>query len=98
MRLFIAINFNTETRMQLLALRDELRIRSRRGSFTVPENLHLTLVFLGECDEAQTSSVKKVMSTINFEPFPICIGPVFLKHIQILPLLSGMTFPPANPS
>jgi 2'-5' RNA ligase len=71
MRLFIAINFNTDTRMQLLALRDELRIRSRRGSFTVPENLHLTLVFLGECDEAQTSSVKKVMSTINFEPFPI---------------------------
>ena len=51
MRLFIAINFNTETCTQLLALRDELRIESQRGSFTAPENLHLTLVFLGECDE-----------------------------------------------
>lgn len=73
MRLFIAINFNTETCTQLLALRDELRIRSQRGSFTAPENLHLTLVFLGECDEEQTTAVKKVMSTINFEPFSICI-------------------------
>ena len=54
------------------ALRDELRI-GPRGSFTAPENLHLTLVFLGECDEEQTTAVKKVMSTINFEPFPICI-------------------------
>ena len=39
MRLFIAINFNNNTRSRLLSLRDELRSRSERGSFTLPENV-----------------------------------------------------------
>ena len=73
MRLFIAINFNDKTRAQLVALRDELRSRSKRGNFTVAENLHLTLVFLGDCDMEQTSVVKSAMDEINFEPFPLNI-------------------------
>ena len=48
MRLFVAINFNNETRSRLLDLRDELRGKSQRGNFTAPENLHLTLAFIGE--------------------------------------------------
>ena len=77
MRLFIAINFSNETRSRLLALRDELRGKSERGSFTAPENLHLTLAFLGECDNKQTAAVKSVLSAVNFESFDItidCIG------------------------
>jgi 2'-5' RNA ligase len=77
MRLFIAINFNNETRSRLLALRDELRGKSERGNFSAPENLHLTLAFLGECNDKQTTAVKSVLSTVNFEPFDIavdCIG------------------------
>ena len=73
MRLFIAINFNDNTRAQLLSMRDELRSRSKRGNFTVAENLHLTLVFLGDCGMEQTSVVKSVMDKINFEPFPLNI-------------------------
>jgi hypothetical protein len=38
MRLFIAINFNSDTRRGLLALRDDLRFRSERGNFSLPEN------------------------------------------------------------
>ncbi|SHK99073.1 RNA 2',3'-cyclic phosphodiesterase [Desulforamulus aeronauticus] len=77
MRLFIAINFNTVTRSRLLALRDELCSRSEFGNFSAPENLHLTLAFLGECDAKQTAAAKAAMDTINFEPFPIsieCVG------------------------
>jgi 2'-5' RNA ligase len=48
MRLFITINFNDDTRSRLLALRDELRGKSKHGRFTLPENLHLTLAFIGE--------------------------------------------------
>ena len=73
MRLFIAINFNNDTRAQLLALRDELRSRSKRGNFSVAENLHLTLVFLGECIAKQLSAVKAAMDATSFEPFPISI-------------------------
>ena len=77
MRLFIAINFNPDTRLRLLAVRDELRSYSKGGNFTVPENIHLTLAFLGECTAEQTAAVKAVMNTIRFEPFPIsinCVG------------------------
>jgi 2'-5' RNA ligase len=77
MRLFIAINFNVETRSRLLALRDDLRSRSERGRFSLPENLHLTLAFLGECNATQTAAVKAVMDTVCFDPFGVqaeCVG------------------------
>ena len=77
MRLFIAVNLNDKTRSRLLALRDELHGKSQRGNFSAPENLHLTLAFLGECDSKQTAAVKSVLDTVSFEPFNItidCIG------------------------
>ena len=73
MRLFIAVNFNDVTKSALLALRDELRASSEQGNFTTPENLHLTLAFLGECSGKELSAVKSVMDTINFEPFDALI-------------------------
>jgi nitroreductase len=48
MRLFIAINFNTDTRNRLIALQEELRTKSQSGNFSRDENLHLTLAFIGE--------------------------------------------------
>ena len=77
MRLFVAINFNDETRSQLLMLCDELREKSEYGRFSLPENLHLTLAFLGECDGKQISAVKSVLDAVSFETFDItfdCVG------------------------
>ncbi|HHU52888.1 MAG TPA: RNA 2',3'-cyclic phosphodiesterase [Clostridiaceae bacterium] len=76
MRLFIAINFNAETRSRLVTLRDELRSDSTKGRFSAPENLHLTLVFLGECNEKQAASAKAAMDAVEFKPFTINIGSV----------------------
>lgn len=73
MRLFIAINFNPDTKARLLALRDELRAYSKRGNFSAPENLHLTLAFLGECDGKQTAAARIALDTITFEPFYVKI-------------------------
>jgi 2'-5' RNA ligase len=73
MRLFIAINFNNDTRSRLVSLRDELRSRSKRGNFTAAENLHLTLVFLGECSAEQADIVRAVISQTAFDPFPVRI-------------------------
>jgi len=73
MRLFVAVNFNAETRLKLLALRDELRTRAIRGSFVAPENIHMTLVFLGDCTPKQVSAAKKAMNKAAFSPFDICI-------------------------
>jgi 2'-5' RNA ligase len=77
MRLFIAVNFNNDTKNELLALRDELRSRSEHGRFSAPENLHLTLAFLGECDAKQTAAAKSAMDGIKVAPFAIeieCVG------------------------
>jgi len=77
MRLFIAVNFTSITRSQLLALCDELRGKSERGRYSLPENLHLTLVFLGDCNAKQAAAVKSVIGAAHFEPFEItidCVG------------------------
>lgn len=77
MRLFIAINFSPDTRSQLLAVRDELRSYSKSGNYTVPENIHLTLAFIGECTVKQAAAVKATMDATRFEPLPIsidCVG------------------------
>ena len=76
MRLFIAINFNDETRSRLLDLCDELRGVSRYGSFSAPENLHLTLAFLGECDSKQTACAESALGAVSFEPFDISVDSV----------------------
>ena len=73
MRLFIAINFNDATASSLIALRDALQSRAAYGRFSALENLHLTLVFLGESDMKQTAAAKTAMDAIKFEPFTITI-------------------------
>jgi len=76
MRLFIAINLNDKTKSALLALRDELRINAESGSFTRPENLHLTLAFLGECNVKQLSAAEAAMKPVSFEQFDLMIDRV----------------------
>ena len=48
MRLFIAVNFNDEMKDALSETIAELRTASLRGRYTHRDNLHLTLVFIGE--------------------------------------------------
>ena len=71
MRLFTAINFSPGTCLRLTLLQDELRAKSARGNFTSPENIHLTLVFLGECGGAQLAAAKAALDAVHFEPFSI---------------------------
>jgi len=71
MRLFFALNFTPETRARLAALRDELRGKSAGGNFSADENLHLTLVFLGECDSLQLAAAKAALDSLRFGPIEI---------------------------
>jgi 2'-5' RNA ligase len=73
MRLFIAINFSVETRGRLIALREDLRSHSQRGSFSLDANLHLTLAFLGECDTKQTAAAKQALNAVGFAPFSAAV-------------------------
>ena len=73
MRLFVAINFNDETRSRLLSLRDELRTRAKGGNFSLANNLHLTLMFIGECGPKKLDTIKTILDTVNFDPFEVRI-------------------------
>ncbi|MDR2047034.1 MAG: RNA 2',3'-cyclic phosphodiesterase [Clostridiales bacterium] len=71
MRLFVAINFKGGTPERLTALGNELSARSAHGNFTPTENMHLTVVFLGECDESRTAAAKAALAETEFKPFDI---------------------------
>lgn len=51
MRLFVAIQFSKEVKSCLLKAIEELKIQAVSGNFTSPDNLHLTLAFIGESDK-----------------------------------------------
>jgi 2'-5' RNA ligase len=73
MRLFFAINFNEKTKSRLIELLDELRARSKMGNFSTPENMHLTLSFLGECGKEQTEAAKEAMKSVVFNDFTLSV-------------------------
>jgi 2'-5' RNA ligase len=56
-RLFISINCDDAVKASLLALRDQIKAQSVKGNFSRPENLHLTLVFLGETPQEQVPAI-----------------------------------------
>ena len=59
MRLFTAIVFDQETKEKIYKIEERLRSQSKKGSFTIKDNLHLTLNFIGETDKAKL--VEKAM-------------------------------------
>ena len=58
MRLFIAINFDDSFKTGLLNIINTLKRNGIKGNFTLSDNLHLTLVFLGEIEHSSPSKVK----------------------------------------
>ncbi|MBN2879099.1 MAG: RNA 2',3'-cyclic phosphodiesterase [Clostridia bacterium] len=64
MRLFAAINFDKDTKRKILNIQDHLR-EYASGSFSYYENLHLTLVFLGETEPSKLQSIKDAMQSIT---------------------------------
>ncbi|MGI6772343.1 MAG: RNA 2',3'-cyclic phosphodiesterase [Clostridiales bacterium] len=68
MRLFIAINFDTETKSRIIEVQNKLR-ECATGRFTSPENLHLTVVFLGEVED--------------YRAIKLCMDKSFTEEIEL---------------
>ena len=73
MRLFIAINFPEEIKAIVAKIRNSLKEEALRGNFSLDENLHLTLVFLGECDVQQTKDIQSVLDDSIFSQFTLML-------------------------
>ncbi len=100
MRLFIAINFDDKIKDELCLLTDELKNYSVSGNFTRRENLHLTLVFIGETPSNKITSIKSAIDNIQQQPFDIKFanigkfkrtgGDIFWIGIDKMPALSSI--------
>ena len=71
MRLFIALQLNSQMKKALTESQEHMQRLGVRGNFTRRENLHLTLAFIGEYPEPE--DVIDVLETIHFQPFQISL-------------------------
>ncbi len=76
MRLFTAVNFSEKEKKARNAVQDGLHCNVADGRFTSFDNLHLTLVFLGETAPGRVTSVKRCIESIHFNPFTL-----YFSHI-----------------
>ena len=71
MRLFLAIPLSPSVQEALLSAQADLR-RQGRGAFPPPENLHLTLAFLGETEDP--AGARAFLSQVSCRPFSLAVG------------------------
>lgn len=69
MRLFIAINFTEAFRRAILRRQDALRRAMTAGNLSRPENLHMTLAFIGEV--RSPAAALRAVESASFEPFAL---------------------------
>lgn len=67
MRIFIAIELPDKIKKKIVDIQKHLP--DFDGKLTEPENLHLTLKFLGNIDEKTLTEVKKRLKKIKFDKF-----------------------------
>ena len=78
LRLFVSVEIPEEIRRKIAALADELP----RDAITPvrPENMHLTLKFIGEVPAKQLADIGQRLRTVGFAPFSLS-----LKGVGVFP-------------
>ncbi len=71
MRLFIALALDGPVRRALCETVERLRAAGASGNFTRPENLHLTLHFLGEQLPARAKALGRLLDACDAAPFDL---------------------------
>jgi len=71
MRLFTAVDFTPDIKDKLYGIINQMKPQADKANFTRKENLHLTLVFIGEKNPAELKDIVNRLSAIKFAPFRI---------------------------
>ena len=74
MRLFFAIPLPDPVKDTLCVAIARLREASLKGHFTRRDNLHLTLVFLGETSSERLGELSQVMNSVTVPPFSLAFS------------------------
>jgi len=79
LRLFISVNCDDKVKNQLLTVQNKIKSQSVKGNFSLPENLHLTLVFIGETPEDKVQVITSVIDQAlkpGVDPFTLTFSTV----------------------
>lgn len=71
MRLFVAIHLSGEMKDALLQCQEEMHRQGVSGNFTRPENLHLTLAFIGETE--RVAEARRALEGIRLPAFSMAL-------------------------
>lgn len=69
MRIFIALLFEEEKKNVIYDILQEVRVISDKGDFTRFQNLHLTVVYIGETNPSQLENIRSKLSEIHIHKF-----------------------------
>ncbi|MDT8357537.1 MAG: RNA 2',3'-cyclic phosphodiesterase [Methanomicrobiaceae archaeon] len=75
-RTFIAIDLPAEIREGMADVQKLLARTDARLTFVRPEQMHITLRFIGEIDVPLVEKIRAVLSGITFSPFSMTLGGV----------------------
>ena len=82
MRLFIAVKLSDEIRKALAKIQEDLRRQGVQGRYLTPENLHMTLAFIGEVPDPDP--VLEAADAVPFPAFPITLKEAGIFKSNIL--------------
>ena len=73
MRCFIAIDLPSEVKEELERAEKQIRNLDQRAKLKLvkPENLHITIRFLGDLSDTQINKIKETLGTIKIKPFKV---------------------------
>lgn len=79
MRLFFALNMDRSARREIVRLQTRMWGEHARG-VTRPENLHLTLAFLGNTDSARLEELRQILDRLEVSPLSLCFDRIGVFH------------------
>ncbi|MBR4343884.1 MAG: RNA 2',3'-cyclic phosphodiesterase [Lachnospiraceae bacterium] len=82
MRLFVALYFDANTVEAICKLQSLLRDNDVEGNYTKPQNLHMTLTFIGEY--GNPDDVLDVLETLPFRHISLCFSDVYVHREMVL--------------
>ena len=71
MRLFVALQVSPSIKETLISVMEYARRQGLRGHYVTPQNLHLTMAFLGEVDDP--APVISALPKVRFQPFRLTL-------------------------
>jgi 2'-5' RNA ligase len=72
MRLFVAIELDDNLKKTITGTLHDLKKSGVKGSYVASNNLHLTLAFIGEVEDAL--EIKNALQTISCKPFKLSLS------------------------